>query len=59
MKVYQRKSGGGKFRPSGKSSSWGNQSTFAKPEEQAAAQLGIVSSVLQKMGFRVGPRGLK
>ena len=53
MKVFKRKSGGGKFRFSGKSSNWGNQ-TMPYTGAENTAQIGLVASMLQKMGFRIG-----
>jgi hypothetical protein len=54
-RVYKMKAGGPKFWRSGKFKG-GAHSAYVKPEEQAAQQRGVVSSVLQAMGFRVGDR---
>ena len=54
-KIFCRKSGGGGFRFSGKQSNWGNQSINSKAEE-SIAQIGLVASMLQKIGFRIGAR---
>ena len=60
-KIFKRKSGGGKFQFSGKSSNWGNQMNLyprpdTKVEDPQETQVGIVASMLQKLGFRVGAR---
>jgi len=55
-KIFKRKSGGGQFRFSGKQSNWGNQSMLYSKAEESVAQAGLVVSMLQKMGFRIGVR---
>ena len=62
-KVFKRKSGGNKFQFSGRSSNWGNQMNLyphprpdTKIEDPQETQVGIVASMLQKLGFRVGAR---